>query len=508
MTSKRNRRPFFVVSTARSGSTSLCRILDQAANGVCAMEPMPNLNVESRDFMDGLRRDALAVVDESIVPRVRAGQQTCGVYGEKNVTYAPFIPALYERLDCRFVFLIRDGREVVRSLIDWHNLKFGSIYRECRDPGTLNEIAKAAVRQLPAWADTSDYSRPRPRGNEPYADLWADFTRLEMCAYYWSRINELYLAQLTKLPASSWIMLDYTRPEPSQIERVVEFLELEGLDYETVRAMLDARINSLRDRGVTTAEGDKKAFWMQWESNEKLAFDEIAGETMRRLGYYPPADPDDTRRAEIDSAGFGSFWRRFHGGISWYSWMYDYRAVQHEAFRAWFAAQDAAAHFESIMEIGCGLAVGYADFFRDRRYIGVDLTPHLIAWCERHRSRANHRYVVADVTSTAFGEHADLVFSQGTIDNVPDMDEYLRAMVRAARKWIYVTAYRGHFPALDAHVVRFSEAEGIYYNDISPACVTRVLEEMGCTDIHVGPLATGRAEIEFETVIIARVDGR
>ena len=111
-------RVFFVVSCARSGSTSLARILDQADNGVCAVEPTPNLNRETRDAMDGRLSDLQAAVTQMVVPRVQEGLRQHGVYGEKSITYGPFVPSLYEALGCKFVFLKRDGRDVVRSLIN------------------------------------------------------------------------------------------------------------------------------------------------------------------------------------------------------------------------------------------------------------------------------------------------------------------------------------------------------------------------------------------------------
>ena len=103
--------PFFILSCARSGSTSLARILDAAANGACVVEPTPNLNVETRLAMEGRLADPAGVVREQIAPRVRAGVASHGVYGEKNVTYGPFVPHLREQLDARFVLLKRDGRE-------------------------------------------------------------------------------------------------------------------------------------------------------------------------------------------------------------------------------------------------------------------------------------------------------------------------------------------------------------------------------------------------------------
>jgi len=175
-------KAFFVLSCARSGSTSLARILDTAVNGTCAIEPAPNLNRETRDMMEGRIADPTAVLEKTVMPRVREGLNEVEIYGEKNVTYGPFVTCLYQLLNCKFVFLKRDGRDVVRSLINWHEKKFGSIYRECKETGRLSPIATTAAANLPVHLDTSDYARPRPLEGDPLHIEWESLTRLLRCA--------------------------------------------------------------------------------------------------------------------------------------------------------------------------------------------------------------------------------------------------------------------------------------------------------------------------------------
>ena len=103
--------PFFVLSSARAGSTSFARILDRAENGCCLTEPTPNLNTESRLAMDGQLDDYAQVVSKVIAPRT--SPTDVEIYGEKNVTYGPFIRQLHQQLDARFILLTRDGRDVV-----------------------------------------------------------------------------------------------------------------------------------------------------------------------------------------------------------------------------------------------------------------------------------------------------------------------------------------------------------------------------------------------------------
>ncbi|NNL86591.1 MAG: hypothetical protein HKP27_13110 [Myxococcales bacterium] len=217
--------------------------------------------------------------------RIREGIREHGVYGEKNLTYGPFVALLYELFDAKFVFIRRDGRDVVRSLIDWHDRMFGSIYRECRAPGNLTPRALEAAAGLLVHEDSSDFSRPRPLEGAPWYDEWDEFSRFEMCAYYWDTVNRLYADRLELLPKDAWIDIDYTSVEADDVMRVASFCGLEGLDDGVVETMLTKRINSLAER-----VGDLEAFpgWENWDPHLTERYWRIAGETMRRFGYRDP----------------------------------------------------------------------------------------------------------------------------------------------------------------------------------------------------------------------------
>jgi hypothetical protein len=204
-------------------------------------------------------------------------------------------------------------------------------------------------------------------------------------------------------------------------------------------------------------------------------------------------------------ANYGSYWRAKQDFVAWYTWMHNGRIEQHRCFQQWFSAIDRLEHVDSVLELGSAISVAYAEFFADRRYVGADLAEHLIAWCHANRVRPRHDYVACDFIEHDFAEKFDVVFSQGTIDNTYDMDGFLQAMVRASRRWIYATAYRGFFADMVEHKTLWCEEHGCFYNDISPKRVYQVLRDCGCRDIAVLPSYTGRPDIAYETLIIARV---
>ncbi len=497
-------RSFFILSCARSGSTALASILNEARNGECVIEPVPNLNVETRLAMEGKISNLSDVVATTVVPRVHRKLREKELYGEKNVTYGPFIPYLYEALQCKFVFIKRDGRDVVRSLINWHSNKFGTIYRECTDPGRLSPAALSTAAAVPIHLDTSDFSRPRPLRGEPLYHDWWRLTRAEMCAYYWSRINELYLKQLTRIPDETWICIDFTSPTADEILKAADFFGLSGIEKNRVELSLEQRINSLKHRG--SVEEYQYPDWRNWDGGMRRRFDRIASGTMYRLGYYQQPG------AEWGPNSYGECWQQGENALEWYEWMHDSRRKVHQNLVEWVAERDRAGdHISSIADLGCGLAVGYCNYFAKKKYIGVDLSRKNIDWCKANRANPMHEYHCLDIITGTLPEAVDLVFSSGTIDNSYDIDAFLRAMVRNSRKWIYATMYRGWFPDLRDHRYEWRDEHKCFYNNCSPSRIRETLADLGCTNVLVEPLATGEAigaASSYETMTIARVPDR
>jgi len=482
-------KSFFIVSCARSGSTSLTKILNLATNCECAMEPTPNLNVETRLAMEGKLTNYEPIVKETIVKRVKASKAE--IYGEKNVTYGPFIKTIHELLNAKFVFLIRDGRDVVRSLIDWHEKAFGTVYRECKEIGNLNEKALQNASNLPIHKDTSDYSRPRPLLGTQLYEKWENLTREEMCAFYWSYINELYISQLKQIPQKSWISLDYTNPNRTDILKVINFLGLEGLNAEKIQEILDENVNSLKDRF-----GIEKSYpnWKNWNGGLRRCFDQIAESTMQKLGYYK----DHSTRWKPEN--YGSTWINQGANNEWYGKIYEARKQIHEHFIQWVNEREP---IESITDFGCGLGVGYSEAFKDKRFIGIDINPQCIEWCKKNRKNPNHEYLNQDFIASPLKKKTDIVFSSGTIDNTYDIDECLKSMVKSAKKHIYLTAYRGWFQELEEHKYQWNPIDGCFYNDISPKQIFKTLNILRCTNITIEPLII---ENLLETLITANVE--
>jgi hypothetical protein len=487
---------FFILSCARSGSTSLATILNEAKNSYCAIEPLPNLNVETREMMDGRIKDPYSVINKSILPRVQSNLKKIEIYGEKNVTYGPFVPYIRELLKCKFIFLKRDGRDVVSSLINWHEQMFGTVYRECKELGNLSSDAIKNAAGLPVHMDTSDYSRPRPAVSDSLYKKWENLSRAEMCAYYWSIVNEIYLTNLSLLPDDSWIEIDYSNVDSKAIMEIANFCNLKGLGLDRIQKLLDKRINSLEQRGFKKGTYPD---WKNWGSSQREKFEKIARSAMLELGYFRD---DYTKWKPMD---YGEWWNIYDGGIEWYTWMYNTRIKIHREMLAWIKSREEEGDtIETICDFGCGMSVGYCDEFKEKKYIGVDISAKNIEWCRKNRNNKLHQYLCLDFVSDSLPEPVDLVFSSGTLDNVYDIDACLKNMVKNSRKWIYVTFYRGWFPDLKEHKYLYDDKHKCFYNDASHIKILETLQSIGCQDIQISPIATESSEIPYETLVIAR----
>jgi len=137
--------------------------------------------------------------------------------------------------------------------------------------------------------------------------------------------------------------------------------------------------------------------------------------------------------------------------------------------------------------------------------VGVDLSHGNIEWCKENRLNPRHSYLNRDFIEDPLTERFDVVFSSGTIDNSYDMDEYLKTMVKASRRYIYLTCYRGWFPHLKHHTYRWEERDGCFVNDLSPHQARKTLEKLGCHSIVVEPIQAVKGDTNPETLITAEV---
>jgi len=270
---------FFIISSVRSGSTAITQICNTASNCWCGMETHQN----AKSVIWHLKNNPSYSPEEWIRGNIGAERQKTKkpIYGQKDPVFGPLIPYLHEAFDCKFVYLIRDGREVVTSMLNWNQNTTGYLYRECREPVELSEAALEFSRKIEKapFIYLSDLVRPRPEPDEPIAEVWRYLSRLEMYAWYWKRSNEIIQENLAKIPAKKafWINLS-NGTSVDQVNDMIKWIGLENVG--NVRPMLESRINSSEERGFGKGT---YPHWSEWSDSDKDKFDRIAGDMMKRL---------------------------------------------------------------------------------------------------------------------------------------------------------------------------------------------------------------------------------
>jgi len=205
--------------------------------------------------------------------------------------------------------------------------------------------------------------------------------------------------------------------------------------------------------------------------------------------------------------GYGRYWSKTkyknRDFIEWYKWMYQSRLKINEEFINWVRSHDV----KSIADFGCGIGIGFESAFKDREYIGVDISQRNIDWCNQTYTNPKHKYLYMDFIQEDLPQKAEVSVCNGTLENVWNINSALESMVRNSSKWIYASCFMGYHPNLESHQYNWVPDKKVYSSLVSPIESTRVLENLGCTEIQIFPSKKGDApEAGEEAIIIAKVN--
>jgi hypothetical protein len=261
----------FVVGHPRSGTTMLTKILDLATNAQFHVEQPPKLCVAARTHYDYGVPHVRDFLRKSKQPSINAAHGRRMKYGDKNQNYLHFIEELASVWDCRFVIIHRDGRDVVRSKMQWDSLGKTNYGRYEDDP-------EGVVTQ--AEEDFWDYSRLRPRPGEAVYERWRQIPKFEKFCWAWARFHHILFEALSRLPDERYIVFGVESLSSETVQRLYAQLGLTGFDEKPVRKLLTARINTSVRQGV---EGFPD--WTEWSDKQKSVFLRHGRRWMERLGY-------------------------------------------------------------------------------------------------------------------------------------------------------------------------------------------------------------------------------
>lgn len=250
----------FFLSTGRTGTTSLTRLLENAPDVHAVHEPHPQMFESRKQAYLG---------NDPYAPWIRAAFRTCraqpiaraaracSVYAETSAFLSFFTPAIHDLMpNSRFVYSHRHPGEFVRS-----------------------GMRRGWYRSHP-----NDPTRLVPRDGTPEASAWDRWERFEKICWLWAAFNAECLRCYDLLdPARRMILASreqWVHPVDSA-NRIFRFAGLTPPADDSIRSTYGVRHNS-------QIAGDFDRF-EDWPQEQKDALYRIAGPVMARLGYHVPA---------------------------------------------------------------------------------------------------------------------------------------------------------------------------------------------------------------------------
>ena len=149
---------------------------------------------------------------------------------------------------------------------------------------------------------------------------------------------------------------------------------------------------------------------------------------------------------------------------NFYDRIYNYRPLLHKNFVQYFESKK---NVKTILEIGCGSGtypIELEYLFKGKKYVGIDIGKPAIEFCKKN---SKFEFICGNFIEIDLGSKFDLVFSHSVIDHVYDIEKFLEKILKITDKYAYISAYRGYFPDLKEHTMRWSNEDGCYYNNLS-----------------------------------------
>ncbi|HYM17635.1 MAG TPA: sulfotransferase [Micropepsaceae bacterium] len=265
-----NAKPFFIVSSGRSGTAMMVKALASAEGVAIEHEYMVHLvQPLAVKRYQGLAsaEDARAILRSTHGAALRyASTPVWGDSSNKLSWLIPDLAALFPQ--ARFVHLVRDGRKVASSY-------FYKLFAECYDDRSSTILAAylAAPNSIPAPPPEKKYWWPQPKSSEPWSEEFPWFEQFQRICWHWSEINHVILRDLESVPEKRklFLRLEDLRAQPSLVAQLFAFL---GLKYRDEHFAVFARphnVNRPVDKMLTPEQA--------------ADFKRLCQPMMERLGY-------------------------------------------------------------------------------------------------------------------------------------------------------------------------------------------------------------------------------
>ena len=268
-------RPFFIVSSGRSGTAMLHKALSMAGGVEMHHEYMVHIAqpLAVRRYLELAGADETRrVLHDVHGAAIRYSEAAhWGDSSNKLSWLIPDLAAIFPK--ARFVHLVRDGRKVTSSY-------FYKLGAECYDDRSTR-ILQAHYDDPcghPAPPPEKKYWWPVPRKGAADAKAFREFDQFGRICWHWAEINRVILEELAALPASRqmFVRLEDLHESPAVVRGLYDFLNLPYRDEAFQVFARPHNVNRPEDRLL--------------DDSERTMFERIAGGMHDRLGYADRAE--------------------------------------------------------------------------------------------------------------------------------------------------------------------------------------------------------------------------
>lgn len=249
----------FIVSTGRTGTKFFAKFFHFFPSTLSLHEPAPNNLKLAIDYAQGL------VSYDTAVETIEKNRRVLGrsvkrlnakLYVESNNRFFSLLKPLRKVFpDAKIVYIVRDGRDYVRS-------------------------------GMARWWYTEEDRSPRLRADmfpcDPYASQWEKMSRFEKIAWRWQKKDGLIYRDFQELDNAIKVTFEdiFKHPDRKGLFEITRFM---GIPDSEVRYYLDK--SEIGDKKVNTNRKKVIPKWQDWSDEMRHEFDAIAGEHMKL--HYP-----------------------------------------------------------------------------------------------------------------------------------------------------------------------------------------------------------------------------
>jgi len=249
----------FVLSTGRTGTETIAALLALAKNVMAFHEPSPKLYEISKlayeNFTDPFAQKILIEVFQAFRDELLTMSLDYGLgYVETSPQLTFLAHAILARYpDARFIHLVRDPRDVVRS----------------------------GMRRR--WFDghPNDKYRKTPAPSSLAARKWGSFNSFQKILWLWSETNHWISQFLSTVRPQSKLVIhseDIFNGNLTAIHELFDFIGAPMPPGKKIERLLQKKLNSQKN-GVFPASSD-------WTDEMQRDLSEIAGKVASELGYH------------------------------------------------------------------------------------------------------------------------------------------------------------------------------------------------------------------------------